>query len=190
ESDAGCGARAGRSRIRVARAPSTRQGRRARSCERGFRLAAHEQDGGASCRFGRYQLRHTPAPGRLPQPTLVVRTVEPVRRLPRRTGTSGGKRRKEEKPDISPEVSPPERRIVIGASAPIHPPRRSGGPPGCLHPGGPALFARNKEVCLGRSAAASGPCCARPEDRPRDTLQTPLSRLRAINARKSGTGLP
>src|SRR5262245_18853179 len=25
------------------------------------------------------------------------------------------------KPNISPEVSPPERRIVIGASAPIHP---------------------------------------------------------------------
>jgi len=46
-------------------------------------------------------------------------------------------------------------------------------------------FARNKEVCLGRSAAASGPCCARPEDRLRDTLQTPLLRLRGINARKS-----
>src|SRR5262249_29458310 len=50
--------------------------------------------------------------------------------------------RTEEKPDISPEVSPPERRIVIGASAPIHPPRRSGGPPGCLHPGRTVGFAK------------------------------------------------
>jgi len=69
---------------------------------------------------------------------------------------------------------------VIGASAPIHPRVDPAVRPGVSIRADLLLFARNKEVCLGRSAAASGPCCARPEDRLRDTLQTPLLRLRGI----------
>ena len=77
-----------------------------------------------------------------PPPIRALKAFEPVRRLPRpteRTAARAPTGSEEASRSILPEDLIPRNENGCDRRVRPHPPpRRSGGPPGCLHPGGPA----------------------------------------------------
>ena len=165
ESVAGWGATADRWQTRDARARSTRRRRRARPCGRGSRPPVHGQDGKASSPTER--LRDTSFAAHLQQAlsdsgerrdegVLLTADYAGIRCLlgrswplnpfaacrdQRTNGRKGPNGIKRGKPQHSAGGFNPRNENGCDRRVRPHPPpRRSGGPPGCLHPGGPAIF--------------------------------------------------
>ena len=118
------------------------------------KMGGHPHHGDAA----RYQLRRAPAAGALglkrerqdrgalatnglqrdPLPIRAPSAFEPVRRLSRPTDERPQRDQKRKAAAFCRRINPRNENGCDRRVRPHPPPRRSGGPPGCLHPGGPA----------------------------------------------------